>query len=156
MAKKRTNKSKYQSKYGGGYITPAQYIVERICEHKANQDNTGLPYKFWNTKKWRGFFRSQMTIANGLLKLYSPEAIVAALRQPKAAKVYSLGASFILDDLFDAEQKKIDAHKKNIKKSNRDKISKDVTSKPVKFSSKKSKMNKLRALNGEKKKDQKE
>lgn len=148
MAKNRTEKSKFQSKYSPEptYITPAQYIVEIICEHKADHDGKGLAVKFWQDKTWGKFFRQQMTLANGLLKIYSPQAIIAALKRPEAKKVYSLGAKWILDKLFDEEQNKFDARQKKLEnaKDTPDTTNLDTTQKPVSFRQNKSKLSKLR------------
>lgn len=78
-------------------------MVSRI----ARKDNTELPQKFWEKDKWKRLFLLQIRHANSLLKLYSYEAIVKALRTPQGKKLYSLGAQW-LDPLIKSEQEKID------------------------------------------------
>lgn len=105
MAKLRTDDSRYESKYGGGYVSPAQYIAEMVCERIAKKNKKDLPIKFWSTAAWKRSFLTNVLAANSLLKLYQPKAIIAALR--KAYNVYSLRAPW-LDDLFKEEQEKLD------------------------------------------------
>lgn len=106
MANTQTEASRYMSKYGGNNITPANYIVEMICERLALKDKLGaLPMKFWALPKWKKTYMMQLLTANSLLKLYSPQAIIAGLR--KHPKVYSLRAAW-LDDTFKEEQEKVD------------------------------------------------
>jgi len=87
---------KYLSKYSNGKtVSPAQYITEIICEHKAKKDKKDLHYRFWTTPYWSRFYRDQISSANKLLKDYSPEDIVLALNSQKAQKIYSLRAPFL-------------------------------------------------------------
>lgn len=87
---------KYLSKYSNGKsVSPAQYITEIICEHKAKRDKKDLHYKFWTTEYWSKFYRDQIASANKLLKAYSPEDIVCALNSQKAQQIYSLRAPFL-------------------------------------------------------------
>jgi hypothetical protein len=87
---------KYISKYSNGkVVSPAQYITEIICEHKAKIEKKDLHYKFWTTKYWAKFYRDQISSANKLLKDYSPEDIIDALNASQAQKIYSLRAPFL-------------------------------------------------------------
>lgn len=89
---------KFISKYSNNKsVTPAQFITEIICEHKAIKDKEDLHYKFWTNKKWASFYRDQIATANKLVKKYDPMAIVKALKDPKAKNIYSLRAPFLKD-----------------------------------------------------------
>ncbi len=99
---------KYESRYGGGQITAAQFLAEIMCERKAAIDKNDLPVKFWNNPKWKKFFCLQVIYANSLLKLYSDKAILSVLKDPRTKKIYSLRLEW-LDPLFKEAQAKLDA-----------------------------------------------
>jgi len=107
MGNKRSNKSKFQSRYSDGYVTAAQYITEFICEKIAQKRKKDLPMQFWKQKEWEKTFRAQVFSANGLLKKYDPAAIIAALKSPEARNTISLRAPW-LESIIESEQKKID------------------------------------------------
>lgn len=87
MADKRTEKSPYKSLYGGGWVTPAQYITERICAKMSEDD---LPNKFWQLPEWKKKFRDQIQAARALLRNgYAPEAIGAALKDKRLYNIKS-------------------------------------------------------------------
>lgn len=110
MPENQSEACRYQSRYGGGFITPNNYIVEEVCQRIALKDKLGsLPIKFWSLPKWKKIYMQQLLIVNGLLKLYKPAAIIAGLR--RHPKVYSLRAAW-LDDTFKEEQEKIDKQEK--------------------------------------------
>lgn len=106
MAKEKSDTSKYESRYGGGFVSGGQYIAEIMCERIAKKDGRGLPVKFWNLPTWKKIFMQQLLASNGLLKLYHSQAILSALR--KDTKAYSLRAPW-LDDIIKEEQMKLDA-----------------------------------------------
>lgn len=94
---------KYISKYSNGkYVSAAQYITEMICENKARIDKKDLHYRFWLNKEWSAFFRNQIATANKLVKIYGDKAIIKALKNDKAAKIYSL-RSPVLQDIIKRE-----------------------------------------------------
>jgi hypothetical protein len=98
--------NKYPSKYSNGRtVSAAQYITELICEKKAKIDNKDLHYKFWTNKEWSGFYKNQIASANKLLKTYSANAIIKALNNDKAKKVYSLRSPFLVPIIKDEEDK---------------------------------------------------
>lgn len=106
MAENQSEASCFPSRYGGNNVTPANYIVEVICERIALKDKLGaLPMKFWALPKWKKIYMMQLLAANSLLKMYSPRAILAGLK--KHPKCYSLRAQW-LDDSFKEEQEKLD------------------------------------------------
>ena len=87
MSKNRTEKSKYPSRYSpDGWVSAPQYITEFVCEKKARKDNKELPRKY---------FRYQITLANKLLKDFPEEAIIAALKDNRCWKTYSLRSPFL-------------------------------------------------------------
>lgn len=96
MSKNRTEKSKYPSRYSpDGWVSAPQYITEFVCEKKAQKENKELPIKFWEISEWRKYFRYQITIANSLLKDFPEEAIIAALKDRRCWKTYSLRSPFL-------------------------------------------------------------
>ena len=104
----------YISKYSNGKkVSAAQYITEIICEHKAIKDKEDIHYKFWSTKKWSSFYRSQIGSANKLLTEYTDKAIIRALNTNEGKKIFSLRAPH-LKDIIVREQAKIDSENKQI------------------------------------------
>ena len=120
-----------------------------VCIRKAESENIGRPaYALWNTKKWKNYFRSQVTMAYNLLKDYTDKAIINALNSYKGKKIYSLRVKF-LEPIIKSEQNKlnkIETYRKPAKEYE------DFTdSKPRKQYGKKSQLNFLRDLDGEEK-----
>ena len=91
----------YRSRYGGGFLTAQQFLAEGMCARLARNKKFDLPDRFWNLPTWKRTFLAQLRFANGLVKLYDPKAIVAALKRCPGA--YSLGAKW-LDPYFQEEQ----------------------------------------------------
>lgn len=105
---------KYISKYSNNKeVSAAQYITELICEHKAKKDKLDLHYRFWLNKEWSSYYRNQIATAYKLVKKYDDVAIVRALKNPKAAKIYSLRAPH-LTPIIEEEQTKLSAENKNL------------------------------------------
>ena len=90
MAKERTKKSKYHSRYAESYVSAAQYITEIICERKSAMSKQDLPVRFWQLKEWQKYFRFQIKTANALLKKYHEKAVVKALLDPRGERIGSL------------------------------------------------------------------
>jgi hypothetical protein len=108
---KRTEKQKYPSRYSpDGWCHAAQYITEYICEKKARMSKKELPVKFWELPEWLKYFKFQIVLANRLLKEYSEEAIIAALKDSSCFKVYSLNSP-VLKNTIKKHQKIKDAQK---------------------------------------------
>lgn len=97
--------TRYKSRYTDKLVTIPQYLAEQMCERIARKNKEELVYQFWNTTKWKRTFLYQLQIANGLLKIYSSEAIINVLKNNPTA--FSLNAKF-LDPLFAAEQERLD------------------------------------------------
>lgn len=107
MAKDRSDKSKYLSRYSEGYVSAGQYITELICEKKATSLKRELPIRFWKLKEWASYFRSQIGSAHKLLKQFHEKAIIKALNNPKARSIYSLRAPHLLP-IIQEEQKAVE------------------------------------------------
>jgi hypothetical protein len=108
--------NKYPSKYSNGKtVSAAQYITELICEKKAKLSKEDLHAKFWLTKKWSAYYRNQIATANKLVKKYNPKAIVRALNNSKAEKIYSLRAPH-LTAIIEQEDVKLQTENTEISK----------------------------------------
>lgn len=106
MSKDRSTKStqgkqaKYPSRYTDKYITCAQYVSEIMCERKAAYEKADLPRFFWTTsKKWKGYYFYQLKIANTLLKKYSCENLIKAVREHNTFSLKNKKLENILDKL---------------------------------------------------------
>lgn len=80
MGKNYTEKSGFPSQYGGGYISPAQYLTEKLCVKIARLQKKDLPDHFWELPEWNKLFRRHVGEANKLLKQYNMNVILAALK----------------------------------------------------------------------------
>lgn len=104
----------YISKYSNNKeVSAAQYITEIICEHQAIRTKKDLHFRFWVSDEWAVYFRNQISSAHKLLKKYSSKAIVLALKDKDAAKIYSLRAPHLLP-IIDRYQKIVDAENKTL------------------------------------------
>jgi hypothetical protein len=98
---------KYISKYSNNKeVSPAQYITEIICENKAKKEKKDLHYRFWLNKEWANYFKNQIASANKLIKKYGDVAIVRALKNAKASRIYSLRAPYLIP-IIEEEKKKL-------------------------------------------------
>jgi len=114
MAKNYSKKSCYPSKYSpNGWVTSAQYILELICEKKAEFEKTKLPIQFWNLPKWKSYFKMQLRKCHTLLHQYDELAIIRALNNRNAQKIYSLYAPW-LEKIIKQEQIKLLQEKKRV------------------------------------------
>lgn len=141
MSDKRTYPSRYSP---DKLVTPAQYIVELICEKKAALNGGDLPVQFWKIPKWASFYRQQIVSANGLLRIYSPTAIINALKSNGAYGIFSLRAPH-LDMMIKAEQSKVDILENRVKNSE-DTVRVDTTIPPRPQRTEKTKLSKLREI----------
>lgn len=99
----------YISKYSNNKeVSAAQYITEIICEHQAIRTKKDLHFRFWVTKEWSAYFRNQISSAHKLLKKYSSKAIVMALKDNDAARIYSLRAPHLIP-IIDRYQKIVES-----------------------------------------------
>lgn len=106
MAQNKSEKSPYQSRYGAGWITAAQWLAENMCARFARSQGEDLPNRFWTSPYWEKKFKLQMKHANELLREFSAEEIVTALRHPDARRIYSLGLKSVIVPILKEIQKK--------------------------------------------------
>lgn len=108
---------KYISKYSNNKeVSAAQFITEIICEHKAKIEKRDLHFRFWLTSKyWTKFYKNQIAAANKLLSKYDAKAIVSALNDSKAGKIYSLRAPHLLPIIEHYAKVKADIDHKPLK-----------------------------------------
>lgn len=100
---------KYISKYSNGKtVTASQYITEIICENKAKKEGKDLHFRFWSNKEWSAYYRNQIATANKLVAKYPEKAIINALKNKKAEKIYSLRAPHLIA-IIEQEAKILDA-----------------------------------------------
>ena len=100
---------KYISKYSNGKtVTASQYITEIICENKAKKEGKDLHFRFWTNKEWSAYYRNQIATANKLVAKYPEKAIINALKNKKAEKIYSLRAPHLIA-IIEQEAKILDA-----------------------------------------------
>jgi len=100
------SQNNYISKYSNGKkVCAAKYITELVCERKALKDKKDLHYRFWLSKDWELFFKSQIGTAYQLLKKYTDKAIINALLTPKGKSIYSLRAPHLIAIIEKEEDK---------------------------------------------------
>lgn len=103
MATERTDSHPFQSRHGGGWATPAQFIAEILCERIARKEKKDLPSKFWNLPSWKRTYMQKILEANASLKLYSPNAILGFLRRTPMA--FSLRGGWVIPILQEEQAK---------------------------------------------------
>lgn len=105
---------KYPSKYSNGKeVSAAQYITEIICENKAKIDKKDLHYRFWTNPAWSKFYRDQIATANKLIKQYPELAIIKAIKNKKAERIFSLRAPHLIA-IIDSEVKILQSQEQNV------------------------------------------
>jgi hypothetical protein len=105
--------NKYLSKYSNGkMVSGAQYITELICENKAKIEKKDLHYRFWTSKEWSKYYRDQIATSNKLLQKYEAKAIINALKDSDASKIYSLRAPHLIS-IIDKHQKILETQNKD-------------------------------------------
>ena len=145
MATNRTNSSRYPSRYGGGWVTHAQYLTECLCVLIAKTERKELFDQFWNQEPWKAVFRRQVPLANKLLKEHPLEVILAALRDRRCWKIRSFGANFLLKPLLTQKQREHDAQ--IAQQSDKELVETSTVQKPRRMSTgKKSLYSKLKGL----------
>lgn len=108
---------RYPSKYSNGKtVTAAQYITEIICENKAKINKQDLHYRFWTNKEWSKFYRDQIATANKLIDKYPEKAIINALKDVKASRIFSLRAPHLIP-IIEKEAKILDSQNTKISKT---------------------------------------
>lgn len=135
MADEKTDSSKHQSMYGGGFITSAQYICELMFEKIAIKRKKKLANCFWNDPYWKKDYQWQIVAANRLLKKYSPSVLIGLLKDPAVSyKIISLGAIKPVEPLLNKLQAEYEAKQKELKQSIKlDEQTKEISLNPEKF-----------------------
>lgn len=149
MAQNRSDKSPYQSRFGAGWISGAQFLAENMCSRKARSDGSELPLKFWQDPYWEKQLKLQLLHANKLLESFEMPDILTGLKHPDAKKVYSLGLKSVLIPLIKRAKKLRLSQERQIASIPKcDPLpSVDITQKPrVPFSTNKNKLQSLRDL----------
>ncbi len=87
--------------------TKAQMIAELTCQRFfATKGFKVLPPKFWSDQRFSRHYKLQIIKANGLLKIYSFDAIMNALKSKEGKNAYSLNAKWV-DSIIATEEQKI-------------------------------------------------
>lgn len=150
MAEHKSDDSKHTSKWGGGFVTSAQYLAELICENIAKKNKKNLFNRFWQTEAWEKTFQWQIICANRLLKKYHPSVLIKVLSDSQYKhKIISLGAIKNIEKELDHYQKEYDSKIEKFTSSNTDSPIEDKTlyAPPKPFTTKKeSIINKLKGL----------
>jgi hypothetical protein len=107
MAKNPGPNRPFRSRFGGGFVDAAQYVAEEMCKRRARTRGQSLGPRFWTTPGWSREFHLQAQLANNLAKVYSFDALLAALRDPRGQRLYSLKAHS-LNGLLKEAQHKVD------------------------------------------------
>jgi len=100
MAKDRSEQSRYPSRYGGGWVSAAQYITECLCFLIARQQKKQLGERFWMQPYWAKVFREQIPAATTLLEEYLPEVVLGMLRDKRCWKIRSLRARSLFNHIL--------------------------------------------------------
>ncbi len=91
MPKNRTPRSCWESSYGANWIATGQYVAEKLCQRKADQEGRGkLAHKFWKTDAWANFYKQQLAFANRLIREFSEAALLKALKRQDTSWCFSL------------------------------------------------------------------
>lgn len=94
------------SKLSGNEVKPAQYLTELMAERKARKDGKPqIQAGFWRDDYWQEFYVQTIQAANSLLKLYSAEVIIAAVKDKRASWMYSLRTKSLKPILAEYEKK---------------------------------------------------
>lgn len=97
---------KYPSRFSQGkFVNEFQYILQLICQKNASQTQRELPPEFLNEPQWKTFWGAQLKKCSQLLKSYSSESIIKALNDPRAKKIYSLHAKWLIPIIQEYENK---------------------------------------------------
>lgn len=136
----------YKSNYGGGMVTPPNYLIECLCVLIAKHDKIELPHKFWKEKFWAKVWGAQSKNVNNILKTYPHQVVLEALRDRRCWKLRSFGANWLIEPILKEKLKLHEAQQKS--KSDICLERADPTQKPRKQRGKQSIINKLRELDG--------
>ena len=94
----------YQSRFGLGYVSDAEYLAELMVDRQARRIGRHLPDHYWNVQPWKSEWAMQVRFAKKLLSVYPKEAISRALRSKRGKEAYGLQAPFLVK-LFQEEER---------------------------------------------------
>lgn len=130
MASEKTITSRYESLYGGGFVTSAQILAEAMCARMARFKKSSLPAKFWNLPDWNKTFLWQLRVANTILKEFHEMVIARVLRSKDGKFFLSLTNKKMLP-LLTVEQSKYELEIKRICEQERVEIQSSLVVKPA-------------------------
>ena len=149
MAKQRSEKSKYPSRYSPkGWVTEGQYIIELVCEQAAKHSKKDLTMQFWKDESWSKFFASQTRSVHRLLKSYDAKVIISVVKQKR---IRTLLPKWV-EGVIQKEQRNFDAQKRKSEIENSHKTttkSESIINQSRRTAAPRSKMNDLLALDEE-------
>jgi hypothetical protein len=103
------SKNSYKSIYREGYVSESSYIVELLFQKRAEIFNSGrYPERFWNLPKYKGQFTGQVVAASRLLKKYSGQSIINALKSERSRGVIKLQDEKLIKIIEEFEKNKKD------------------------------------------------
>ena len=147
MAKNRSEKACFQSKFGGGWITAPQFLAEIMCERFAQSQGDHLSERFWDDSYWLKKFTQQATQASVFLKEYDIDVILKALAHPDLKRVYSFGLKSAFEPILKRTKWKMEQAKPVVKQDTEIPEPVNTNEKPRQpFSRKGNMLNKLREL----------
>ncbi len=91
----------------GKQIPVAAWLAEFMISRQASKQGKEVPKEYWKYPDWERLFKAQLRAAKGLLKLYSPAAISAALKTYEGKRTLSLSAPW-LDAAIMKEHRRIE------------------------------------------------
>jgi hypothetical protein len=139
----------YKSHSSGEECTAAQLIAEILITRQEQKKKNIVPHKFWNLPKYKKRYIFTIIQANGLLKLYSGDAIIAALMSKDGSWI-AWANNGSLPPLIVREEARIKKMKADLE-SVTETVHKET--KPMKAYGKQSMLSKLRELDGRSEKD---
>lgn len=80
----------YTSEISGNKVDAAQYLAELMCSRLAAKRKQKLPQKFWSLPEWKLLFKQQKIAAYSLLKIYSSDVVIKAVKRKDVEWIYSL------------------------------------------------------------------
>jgi len=148
MAINKTEKTKYASDYGGGYIRADQWITEKLCALISKKQGSELPDRFWNLPKWKSIFRRQVQLASSLLIMYDARSIYLSLKDKRLSNLRSFAAfntvKFFIS-ILDEYQSQVDAENNSEEIELKPKSTKIIP----KLHKKDNKLSRLKGIDGE-------
>lgn len=96
----------------------ADIMVRRYAQKELG---ISLPQNYWRLPKWKAMYGQQIIAANGLLNVYSIDAIRAALKRKDGSWQWSLRTKALIP-IIKEEQTKIEVSNRTQQKQEQDKV----------------------------------